>query len=95
MAPTPNTCPVCAHFDCGCCLAVQMFAAWSSSVSSNSVVLLLAEVMGSYFVSYVLLMRMNLPPKYRHVPHAPPTQRSHLANQPAATQARDYRGGGS
>ena len=46
---------------------LQLFAAWSSSVSSNSVVLLLAQVMGMYFTSYVLLMRMNLPPKYRTV----------------------------
>lgn len=87
---------------------LQLFTAWSSSVSSNSVVLLLAQVMGMYvpqpghhrhrrshssnsalracgvltrnlpppyryFTSYVLLMRMNLPPKYRCVATVPPT----------------------
>ena len=45
----------------------QIFNQWSSTASSHSVVLLLAQVMGMYFVSSVLLMRMNLPPKYRYV----------------------------
>ena len=38
---------------------------YSSSVSVNSQALLLAQVMGMYFVSSVLLLRMNLPEQYR------------------------------
>jgi golgi pH regulator len=36
-------------------------------VSSLGVVLLLAQVMGMYFLASVLLMRMNLPEEYRCV----------------------------
>ncbi len=43
----------------------QMFSAWSSSVTSNSVLLFLAQVMGAYFISVVLLIRMAMPPNYR------------------------------
>lgn len=50
---------------CGAC--VQMFSAWSSSVTSNSVLLFLAQFMGAYFISVVLLIRMAMPEDYRWV----------------------------
>ena len=37
----------------------------SSAVTSNSVLLFLAEVMGTYFISVVLLIRMAMPVTYR------------------------------
>ncbi|MFH4976242.1 hypothetical protein AB6A40_002951 [Gnathostoma spinigerum] len=43
----------------------KFFYMISSSKSSNFIVLLLAQVMGMYFVSSVLLMRMNMPHQYR------------------------------
>ncbi|KAG1679575.1 Golgi pH regulator [Nymphon striatum] len=43
----------------------KFFYAISSSKSSNVIVLALAQIMGMYFVSSVLLMRMNMPAKYR------------------------------
>jgi hypothetical protein len=43
----------------------KFFYALSSSKSSNILVLCLAEIMGMYFVSSVLLMRMNVPEEYR------------------------------
>lgn len=46
---------------------VKIFRAWSSIVSSNSVVLWLAHLMGMYFVSSFVLMRMNLSPTHRCV----------------------------
>ncbi|DAZ98673.1 TPA: hypothetical protein N0F65_008799 [Lagenidium giganteum] len=44
---------------------VKIFRAWSSTVSSNSVVLWLAHLMGMYFVSSFVLMRMNLNATHR------------------------------
>lgn len=46
---------------------MKFFHAWSSVLTSNSVILLLTEIMGMYFVSSVLLMRMNLPIEYRRM----------------------------
>ncbi|XP_018324186.1 Golgi pH regulator [Agrilus planipennis] len=43
----------------------KFFNKISSSKSSNIIVLVLAQIMGMYFVSSVLLMRMNMPPEYR------------------------------
>ncbi|KAJ8667801.1 hypothetical protein QAD02_009464 [Eretmocerus hayati] len=43
----------------------KFFYAISSSKSSNIIVLVLAQIMGMYFVSSVLLMRMNMPAEYR------------------------------
>ena len=45
----------------------KFFYAMSSHKSSSIIVLVLAEIMGMYFVSCVLLMRMNMPEKYRDV----------------------------
>jgi len=46
-------------------LLFQFFYAISSSKSSNVIVLTLAQIIGMYFVSSVLLMRMNMPLEYR------------------------------
>jgi hypothetical protein len=43
----------------------KFFNSMASAKSSNIIVLTLAEIMGMYFVSSVLLMRMNMPEKYR------------------------------
>nr|CAG4650182.1 EOG090X06XN [Sida crystallina] len=45
----------------------KFFYAISSSKSSNVIVLMLAQIMGMYFVSSVLLMRMNMPAEYRTI----------------------------
>lgn len=45
----------------------KFFYAISSSKSSNIIVLILAQIMGMYFVSSVLLMRMNMPAEYRTI----------------------------
>jgi len=46
---------------------MKLFHAWSSVYTSNAMILLLAELMGMYFMSSVLLMRMNLPIEYRRI----------------------------
>ena len=45
----------------------RLFHSWSSHVTSNAVIIFLGEIMGMYFVSSVLMMRMNLPLQYRIV----------------------------
>jgi hypothetical protein len=45
----------------------KIFNHISTSISSSAVVLLLLQVMGMYFISFTLLMRINLPEEYRHV----------------------------
>lgn len=45
----------------------KFFYAISSSKSSNIIVLVLAQIMGMYFVSSVLLIRMNMPAEYRSI----------------------------
>ncbi|RWS24658.1 Golgi pH regulator-like protein, partial [Leptotrombidium deliense] len=45
----------------------KFFYAISSSKSSNIIVLVFAQTMGMYFVSSVLLMRMNMPLEYRTI----------------------------
>nr|CAG4635476.1 EOG090X06XN [Artemia franciscana] len=45
----------------------KFFYAIASSKSSNIILLALAQVMGMYFVSSVLLMRMNMPLEYRQI----------------------------
>uniref|UniRef100_A0A8C5GI50 Golgi pH regulator n=1 Tax=Gouania willdenowi TaxID=441366 RepID=A0A8C5GI50_GOUWI len=45
----------------------KFFCAISSSKSSNVIVLVLAQIMGMYFVSSVLLMRMSMPLEYRSI----------------------------
>jgi hypothetical protein len=46
---------------------MKFFHAWSSVLTSHSMILLLAEMMGMYFVSSVLLMRMSVPLQYRTI----------------------------
>eukprot|EP00063_Salmo_salar_P045521 XP_014020356.1 PREDICTED: Golgi pH regulator-like [Salmo salar] len=45
----------------------KFFYAISSSKSSNVIVLVLAQIMGMYFVSSVLLVRMSMPLEYRSI----------------------------
>eukprot|EP00057_Strongylocentrotus_purpuratus_P017751 XP_011672225.1 PREDICTED: Golgi pH regulator [Strongylocentrotus purpuratus] len=45
----------------------KFFYTMASAKSSNIIVLGLAQIMGMYFVSSVLLMRMNVPPQYRMI----------------------------
>lgn len=45
----------------------KFFHAIASTRSSNIIVLLIAEIMGSYFVSSVLLLRMNMTAEYRNI----------------------------
>ncbi|ORZ32068.1 Abscisic acid G-protein coupled receptor-domain-containing protein [Catenaria anguillulae PL171] len=39
----------------------------STTLSQEAVVVFLAQIMGMYFLSVVLMMRMNLPVEYRHI----------------------------
>lgn len=48
-------------------LLFQFFNRMSSSKSSNIIVLILAQIMGMYFISSVLLLRMNMPVQYRAI----------------------------
>lgn len=45
---------------------LKFFRAVSNSVSRNDIVLLLAQIMGMYFLSAFLMMRMSLPVIYRN-----------------------------
>ncbi|KAF5397225.1 G protein coupled receptor [Paragonimus heterotremus] len=45
----------------------KFFHAIASTKSSNVIVLLLAQIMGTYFVSSVLLLRMNMTAEYRSI----------------------------
>lgn len=46
---------------------MRLFHSWSGALTSQSMILLLAEMMGMYFVSSVLLMRMSVPLQYRTI----------------------------
>mmetsp|Transcript_21927 Transcript_21927/g.32678 ORF Transcript_21927/g.32678 Transcript_21927/m.32678 type:complete len:514 (-) Transcript_21927:25-1566(-) len=46
---------------------VRLFQSWSSVHTSNFIIALSSEIMGMYFVSSVLLIRMNLPIQYRRI----------------------------
>ncbi|KAL3318048.1 Golgi pH regulator B [Cichlidogyrus casuarinus] len=43
----------------------KLFHALANSKSSHVIVLVIAQVMGTYFISSVLLLRMNMPEEYR------------------------------
>eukprot|EP00053_Salpingoeca_punica_P010061 m.90565 g.90565 ORF g.90565 m.90565 type:complete len:453 (-) comp15268_c0_seq1:846-2204(-) len=45
----------------------KLFHFFASSASSHLIVLLLAQIMGMYFMSLVILMRMNMPAEYRMI----------------------------
>jgi uncharacterized membrane protein YgcG len=45
---------------------LKFFRAVSNSVSRNNIVLFLAHIMGMYFLSSVLMLRMSLPEVYRN-----------------------------
>jgi hypothetical protein len=45
----------------------KFFNAISNRKSQNLIVLLLAQIMGMYFISSVLLIRMNVPLEYRRI----------------------------
>jgi len=52
----------------GLLLTMSRFFTWISSPKSSSlIVLFLSQLMGMYFVSMVLLMRMNMPVQYRTI----------------------------
>jgi len=52
----------------GLLLTMSKFFIWlSSSKSSNILVLFFSQIMGMYFMSMVVLMRMNMPPEYRAI----------------------------
>jgi len=52
----------------GLLLTMSKFFIWlSSSKSSNILVLFFSQIMGMYFTSMVVLMRMNMPPEYREI----------------------------
>ena len=52
----------------GLLLTMSKFFIWlSSSKSSNILVLFFSQIMGMYFTSMVVLMRMNMPPEYRAI----------------------------
>lgn len=46
---------------------MRMFQDFSSGATANIIILLLVETMGMYFVSAVVLMRMNMPIRYRAI----------------------------
>jgi len=46
---------------------MRIFQDFSSGATANIIILLLVETMGMYFVSAVVLMRMNMPIKYRAI----------------------------
>eukprot|EP00088_Acartia_fossae_P017248 TRINITY_DN19778_c0_g1_i4.p1 TRINITY_DN19778_c0_g1~~TRINITY_DN19778_c0_g1_i4.p1 ORF type:complete len:466 (-),score=49.58 TRINITY_DN19778_c0_g1_i4:598-1971(-) len=52
----------------GLLLTMSKFFIWiSSSKSSNIIVLFFSQIMGMYFMSMVVLMRMNMPAEYREI----------------------------
>jgi len=52
----------------GLLLTMSKFFIWiSSSKSSNIIVLFFSQIMGMYFMSMVVLMRMNMPAEYRAI----------------------------
>ncbi|KAG4089136.1 Abscisic acid G-protein coupled receptor-domain-containing protein [Neocallimastix lanati (nom. inval.)] len=46
---------------------MKIFQNYSKALSPDNIVLFLAWFMGTYFLSFVLMMRMNLPPQYRTI----------------------------
>ncbi|KAJ3100408.1 Golgi pH regulator B [Phlyctochytrium planicorne] len=43
----------------------KVFRKFSGSISTDSIILFLTHLMGMYFISTVVMMRLNLPPQYR------------------------------
>ncbi|KAJ3389059.1 Golgi pH regulator B [Lobulomyces angularis] len=46
---------------------MKVFARFSNFISPNNIVLFLAHIMGIYFLSTVLMMRMSVPPQFRTI----------------------------
>ncbi len=47
--------------------STKVFVGWASTITPQTILLILTEIMGTYFVSMVLQIRMNLPVEHRQV----------------------------
>ena len=46
---------------------MKVFQRFSGKISPDGIVLFLTQVMGMYFLSTVLMLRMSVPPQYRYI----------------------------
>ncbi len=44
---------------------MKLFRSYATSAYANNITLLFAELMGMYFIAFVMLMRLNVRPEYR------------------------------